>query len=688
MKMRECRTNKERHYNRNRHRIAAAVSAGVWMGLSAALFPAAASEEWQEEYAVEEEYTDSSSLAEEYMAEAADQQLLPAVTDLIEDEGRFSGDNLAEIEGISAGDYLAEAGRDLTGENLDLGGAVGESSDADDDLAETGRDFADEDFDVAEAESTGNDLTEEGEGSGDDPAETAAEEVSAYNDLPETAEDSLYVYMDEDLSADGETSLEEVPELADAQIDASVTSVPRYIYFPGIVNVYGQELKVKVHEAYLRLEPDPADTSKMILTGQILTIDVYEGTAGEDGTVTFGEPCAVELSLTDLPVSIMMNVGCYAAQLDPIRVGLRDEENEKDYNFALGLDEQGIEDEEALLFDLLASEDRNDTVECDYPFYDGGATTGSPLAYLGRSTSYGNSSNDQPWLIYRRRINPSGGTSTDGSEGKTGSEDKPVVTPTVKLNRSSISMTAGSTYSSLSAYGMVSGDYVSCWSSSNSAVVSVNAANGSLTAKATGTARITVRTRKGATASITVTVKPASVPTTSITTRVTTNPRVHLNYSALTLKKNQISALKASGLISGDAIRSWTSSRSSVAAVTKTGSRTAKLTAKKAGTAVVTVRTNKGASATVRVTVKRKTAKPTLSVSPASLTMKTKQKKKLSAYGMINGDRVVSWRSGNTGVVTVSSSGMLKAKKKGSAVITVTTKKGAIKKVSVTVRKK
>ena len=67
------------------------------------------------------------------------------------------------------------------------------------------------------------------------------------------------------------------------------------------------------------------------------------------------------------------------------------------------------------------------------------------------------------------------------------------------------------------------------------------------------------------------------------------------------------------------------------------------------------------------------------------MTLKKGKKQKLSVTGMDS--RQISWRSSNNKIATVSRTGMVKAKKKGKAVITAVTKDGTVMTCRVKVKK-
>jgi len=133
------------------------------------------------------------------------------------------------------------------------------------------------------------------------------------------------------------------------------------------------------------------------------------------------------------------------------------------------------------------------------------------------------------------------------------------------------------------------------WVSSNPAVASVDA-SGKVTARAAGTATITVKTADGAkTATVKVTVSAADPPLVKVT-------GVSVSPTTVALKVGGVQQLTATVAPANAANKTvtWTSSNPAVASVDAKG----KVTAKAAGKATITVRTADGAkTATVVVTV-------------------------------------------------------------------------------------
>ncbi len=161
--------------------------------------------------------------------------------------------------------------------------------------------------------------------------------------------------------------------------------------------------------------------------------------------------------------------------------------------------------------------------------------------------------------------------------------------PYVTLNVSSLVLQTGQSTKQLKVTGMLSGDSVKSWKSSNKKIVVVGPNGGIKAQNKVGTATITVTTTEGAKASVKVTVRKAKVTATKITGLK----------KKVTLKKGKTLKLnpELSPITAQDEI-TYKSSDSGVVKVNKNG----KLTARKKGTATITVKAGK-AKATVKVTV-------------------------------------------------------------------------------------
>lgn len=129
----------------------------------------------------------------------------------------------------------------------------------------------------------------------------------------------------------------------------------------------------------------------------------------------------------------------------------------------------------------------------------------------------------------------------------------------------------------------------------------------------------------------------------------------------------------------------YTSSNTKVASVDENG----KVTAKKAGTTVITVSSENGLEKTFKVQVVKKPIKKIKLT--GSKTMKVNKKQKLKVT-VTPGKKYVStnyvFKSSNESVATVSSTGQVKAIKKGKAKITVCATDGSGKKASITIQVK
>ena len=209
-------------------------------------------------------------------------------------------------------------------------------------------------------------------------------------------------------------------------------------------------------------------------------------------------------------------------------------------------------------------------------------------------------------------------------------------------------------------------------------------ANGAVTGISAGTAQITAAASNGVSAVCTVTVT-AAPQTMQPGETESTKPTVSFNAKSIKLQvKKSTKALKASGLIQGDQIKSWKSSKKSVVSVNKKG----KLTAKKTGTAVITVTTKLGATAKCRVTVVKnpvKTKKITLGVKKLTLKKGASYKINVTRKPITATDQL-TFRTSNKKVARVNAKGRITAKKKGKATITVRTANGKKATLKVTVK--
>lgn len=165
-------------------------------------------------------------------------------------------------------------------------------------------------------------------------------------------------------------------------------------------------------------------------------------------------------------------------------------------------------------------------------------------------------------------------------------------------------------------------------------------------------------------------------------------PKVMLSVKVrktIPLKVKQSYAVKVSDLAKGDKVVSWTSSNKKVVTVSASG----KLKGKKAGTAKITVKLASGYSVWFKVKVQKANVKTTsLKVinkatgkkAAKKITLKRKAKLSLSAVtAPVTSKEKVTFASSNKKVATVTSKGVVTAKKKGTAVITVKSGKKSVK---------
>ena len=209
------------------------------------------------------------------------------------------------------------------------------------------------------------------------------------------------------------------------------------------------------------------------------------------------------------------------------------------------------------------------------------------------------------------------------------------------------------------------------WTSSDESIATVSA-KGLVKGIKKGTATITVTTKNGKTASIKVKVV-APVPTKVIIKQ----GKSATLYMGNTLKlTTQFAPAKAESKLT------WSSSKPAVATVSSKGV----VTPKKAGTAKITVKTANGKKASI--TVKVVDAKSVKLKEGKSKTLKVG--KKLTLHATVSPAKVktkLTWTSSDTKVATVSSKGVVTAKKEGTVKITVKTANGKSATIQIVVKK-
>lgn len=160
---------------------------------------------------------------------------------------------------------------------------------------------------------------------------------------------------------------------------------------------------------------------------------------------------------------------------------------------------------------------------------------------------------------------------------------------------------------------------------------------------------------------------------------------VTLNAATLPMQvKQSSSALKIKKKGASDSVRKWTTSNKRIVTV---NAKTGKLTAKKTGKATITVTMKSGAKASCVVKVQKgkvKTKKLSLAKKAVVLKKKAKYKISVSRQPLTASDKV-TFKSTNKKTATVTSKGVVTAKKKGSAYITVQSGTKKVK-LKVTVR--
>ena len=252
----------------------------------------------------------------------------------------------------------------------------------------------------------------------------------------------------------------------------------------------------------------------------------------------------------------------------------------------------------------------------------------------------------------------------------------------IQLSQTSAALTVGDTLTlTKTIYPSDATNQAVTWTSSSDAVASVDS-NGKITAKTAGSAVITCKSvsDNSVVGICNVTVKakvqtPAEIKVNKITLNKTTA-------SVTKGKTLQLTATVTPGNATKKEVK-WSTSNKNVAMVSPSGL----VTAKSAGTATITctAQDGSGVKATCKITVKNpvvKVTKVTLNKTTATLAPKETLTLKATVTPTNATNKAVTWKSSNTKIATVSSSGKVTAKVAGTVTITCRAKDGSGKKAT------
>ena len=221
------------------------------------------------------------------------------------------------------------------------------------------------------------------------------------------------------------------------------------------------------------------------------------------------------------------------------------------------------------------------------------------------------------------------------------------------------------------------------WSTSNKKVATVD--NGKVTAKGTGTATITVKTKDGskkATCKVTVVADPNKMPPIG---RIPVTG-VLLNKTEVTLYTNKGATydlgkqLVVQPVTATNKNVKWKTSNSSIVTVDQNGN----IKGQKVGTATITVTSSENSKLKATCTVK--VTKLTISETKATIGInETKKLKVVSELNKIN--RTLAWVSDNPAVATVDEKGNVKGISEGEATIRGTTSNDIALECKITVKR-
>ena len=244
----------------------------------------------------------------------------------------------------------------------------------------------------------------------------------------------------------------------------------------------------------------------------------------------------------------------------------------------------------------------------------------------------------------------------------------------VQLDQETLKLYEGKTATLVATVTGESEDTVK-WKSSDENVVIVSS-NGKVIGVGEGSATVTVSIDEvSASCEVTVEKEPATRPTeTPEKDSLTLNKTKYTLYTT-GRKKLTLTATLNGTKLSGDKV-TWSSSNTNVAKVNSKGV----VTAKKSGKATITAVASDGLKVKCTITVK----KPSIKLKTKSvITLKVGKTLKIKATSTPGGK--FTYKTSSKKIATVSSKGVIKAKKKGTADITVA-RNGVKKKIKVKVK--
>ena len=224
------------------------------------------------------------------------------------------------------------------------------------------------------------------------------------------------------------------------------------------------------------------------------------------------------------------------------------------------------------------------------------------------------------------------------------------------------------------------------WSQPQSFIITRDKLTPTITPSPTATPAPTDTPKPTAVPKPTTAPKPTTIPTPSKAPSPqapSSKPTMKVNMSSLVLKTRQrSSALKVTGLAPGDFVKSWKSGNTKIVTVTGNPNGTCKLKAgTKSGKTTLTITLNSGLTKKIPVRVQKTTVRTQkITGIPKKLVLKVKKKATLKPVILpLTSTEKITYKSSNKKVATVSAKGVIAAKKKGTATITVKSGKKSVK---------